>query len=249
MIKSRISGWLLGIIPQETKRRLGVLLGAPDIRWSLRQIREFGFCPSHVMDVGAFQGEWARICLDVFPDATIVCIEPQEGPQEQLKKLVNRYSNLKVIQTLLGKFECASVPFQEVGSGSSVLPHSAGETQRPMTTIDALIKGRHCESPELLKLDVQGFELEILQGYTHDFERCRVIEIEISLLPIVQGAPSLHEVVNYLHKRGFVMFDVDELIRAPSDGNVWQIDALFCRVDSPLRTKRIWRTPSGQGRA
>jgi FkbM family methyltransferase len=220
MIKSRISGSLLGITPKETKRWLGVLLGVPDIRWSLQQIRRFGLRPSHVMDVGTFQGEWARVCLDIFPEATIVCIEPQEGPQEELKKLANRHSNVKVIQTLLGDFESANIPFREVGSGSSVLLNSGRETQRPMTTIDTLIRGGHCESPELLKLDVHGFELEILQGYTHDFECCKVIQIEISHVPIVQGAPPLHDVVNYLYKRGFVMFDVDELIRAPSDGKV-----------------------------
>ena len=241
MTKSRISGWLLGIIPKEKKRRLGVLLGAPDIRWSLRQIREFGFRPSHVMDVGAFRGDWARACLDVFPEASIVCIEPQEGPQEELKELVNRHSNVKVIQTLLGKSECANMPFQEVGSGSSVLLNCAGETQRRMTTIDTLIEGRQCKSPELLKLDVQGFELEIMEGFTRDFERCKVIQIEINLLPIVPGAPLLHEVVDYLYRRGFVMFDIDELIRAPSDGAVWQVDALFCRMDSSLRSERIWK--------
>jgi len=39
-----------------------------------------------------------------------------------------------------------------------------------------------------------------------------------------------------------VMFDVDELIRAASDGATWQLDALFCKINSPLRGERIWRT-------
>ena len=93
-----------------------------------------------------------------------------------------------------------------------------------MTTIDALIEGGECKPPELLKLDVQGYEIEVLEGWKKKFDDCQVIQIEISLLPIVQGAPLLHEVVEYLYKRGFVMFDVDELIRAPSDGAVWQIE-------------------------
>jgi hypothetical protein len=40
------------------------------------------------------------------------------------------------------------------------------------------------------------------------------------------------------------MFDVDELIRAPSDDAVWQIDAIFCRMDSPLLKQRVWRAES-----
>ena len=232
--------FLLKIIPSGLKRRLGAHLGVPDVRWSLMQLRRFGFIPKLVLDVGAFESSWARVCLNVFPEATITCIEPQDAPQKELKKLVREHSNVRVIQTLLGKSEREDVPFDEIGSGSSVLLGSRIETKRRMTTIDALIEGEHCKPPELLKLDVQGYELEILEGYTHSFDACQVIQIEISLLPVVQGAPLLHEVINYLYKRGFVMFDATELIRAPSDGAVWQIDALFCRIDSPLRTKRDW---------
>jgi FkbM family methyltransferase len=205
------------------------------------QLSRFGFVPKYIMDVGAFKGDWTRVCLDIFPDGTITCIEPQEVPQAELKKLASEHSNVRIFQTLLGKSEHKNIPFKEVGSGSSVLLNSGEETRRPMTTIDALIEEGYCKPPQLLKLDVQGYELEILEGYTRNFDVCQVIQIEISLLPIVKGAPILHEVVNYLYQRGFVMFDVDELIRAPSDGAVWQIDALFCRFDSPLRATRVWR--------
>jgi FkbM family methyltransferase len=192
------------------------------------------------MDVGAFRGDWARICIDIFPEATITCIEPQDSPQEELKKIANEHSNVKVMQTLLGRSE-SYIPFEEIGPGSSILLGNKNTGMaKPMTTIDALIEKGHCRPPELLKLDVQGYELEILEGYSRNFDACQVIQCEISLLPIVPGAPLLHEAVNYFYRRGFVMFDVDELIRAPSDGAVWQADTLFCRIDSPLR-RRVWR--------
>jgi FkbM family methyltransferase len=217
-----------------------VHLGVPDVGWSLLQLRRFGFAAENVMDVGAFKGDWARICLNIFPKAMITCVEPQDGPQKELKKIANEYSNIKIIQALLGKSAFGNVSFKEIGSGSSVLLNSCEGCQRPMTTIDALIRGGYCKAPELLKLDVQGYELEVLEGYTQNFDICQVIQIEINLLPIVQGAPLLHEVIPYLYKRNFVMFDVDELICAPSDGAVWQIDALFCRMESFLRRKRVW---------
>ena len=61
-------------------------------------------------------------------------------------------------------------------------------------------------------------------------------------LAICLGAPPLDKAIAYVNHRGFVLFDVDELIRSPSDGTVRQIDALFCRADSPLRNQRRWRT-------
>lgn len=62
-------GFLLRILPPEQKRRPGVDLGAPDTRWSLMQLRRFGFIPKHVMDVGAFKGDWTRTCLKMFPSS------------------------------------------------------------------------------------------------------------------------------------------------------------------------------------
>jgi len=236
--------FVLRLIPSMGKKQLAIHLGAPDIQWSLKQLRGFGFAPNNIMDVGAFRGDWARICIDIFPKAAITCVEPQDAPYGELRKLADKHPNVKIVQTLLGRSE-NSAPFEEIGPGSSILSgNKETRSTKPMTTIDALVERGQCRPPELLKLDVQGYELEILEGYTRNFDCCQVIQIEISLLPIVKGAPVLYDVVSYLYKRGFVMFDVDELISAPSDGAVWQIDALFCHVDSPLRTDRVWRAKS-----
>jgi FkbM family methyltransferase len=242
MLKRQALGILLGLIPSTWKKNLSIHLGAPHVQWSLRQLRHFGFVPQHVLDVGAYQGDWARTCLNIFPEAIITCIEPQHGQQTNLKELASRSCNIRVIQTLLGRKSAPQVPFLEIGSGSSVLLRTAEPTSvHPMTTIDALIHSGQCEPPDFLKLDVQGYELEVLEGWAEKFERCKVIQCEISLLPLVSGGPLINELVVYLEGRGFVMFDITELIRSPSDGAVWQIDSLFCRKDSPLRTERIWR--------
>jgi hypothetical protein len=110
-----------------------------------------------------------------------------------------------------------------------------------MTTIDQLIFEGCFDPPEMVKLDVQGYEKEILKGWTQGFEACQVIQCEVSVLPLIEGAPLLPEIIEYLQNRDFVMFDITELIRSPSDGAVWQIDALFCRKGSPLRTNRVWK--------
>lgn len=232
----------LNLLPKEWKKALGIHLGAPHVYWSLNQLRRFGFIPNQVLDVGAFQGEWAKACLKVYPQARIMCIEPQEEAQLKLKSMAKQYPNLKVIQTLLGSQVSRRIPFQEIGSGSSVLlyPHVI-ESTKAMTTIDQLVLEKWLDPPELVKLDVQGYEKEVLKGWVRGFDKCEVIECEISLLPLVEGSPLLTELIEYFQTRDFVMFDITELIRSPSDGAVWQIDALFCRKNSPLRTERLWR--------
>lgn len=231
-------------IPDPWKQRLAAPSGAPDIRVSLMKLKEFGFTPGPIMDVGAFQGDWARMCLRVFPEAHITCVEPQDSQQQTLADLASQTKNIRIIQVLLGRTDRSSVPFLETGSGSSVLLENQETSKtKPMKTIDTLIKSREIAPPNFLKLDVQGYEVEVLEGWRKGFEQCEVIQCEISLLPLIPKAPLLHEVVAYLYNRGFMMFDVTELIRSPSDAAVWQIDALFCRKNSPLRDNRVWRTP------
>lgn len=243
-MKREALGLFLNLLPKEWKNALGIYLGAPHINWSLRQLRRFGFKPEHVLDVGAFRGEWARMCLGVFPEAHITCVEPQESQQQTLADLASQAKNIKVIQVLLGKTDSFSVPFSEMGPGSSVLfANQEKSTTKPMKTIDTLIKSEQIASPHFLKLDVQGYEIEVLEGWTKGFEQCEVIQCEIGLLPLIPKAPLLHDVVSYLYNREFMMFDVTELIRSPSDAAVWQIDVLFCRKNSLLRDNRIWRTP------
>ena len=230
------------ILPPEWKRRLGVHLGKPDIRWVLLQLRRYGFSPAHVMDVGAFKGDWARICMEIYPSSQITCIEPQELAQGYLHRIAVENPKVRVIQALLGRRVKEDVPFQEVGSGSSVWSGGSTDRTRPMATIDTLVESGCCCAPELLKLDVQGYEMEVLEGFTKHFACCQVIQCEISLMPLVKGSPLMKEMVAYLHAREFVMFDVTDLFRSTSDGALWQMDAIFCRVDSPLRSRRVWES-------
>lgn len=239
--RRKILELLFATIPCTWKKRLGVYLGVPDLRQSLMQLRRFGFSPKTVIDVGAFHGDWTRICLEVFPKTEITCVEPQEQAQSILSEVASAHTNVRVIQTLLGKEASDSVPFAEEGPGSSVLRNGLKRSRRPMTTLDNLIETGVSNPPQLVKLDVQGYEIEVLEGYTRYFHSCEVIQCELSLLPLVTDAPLLDDVVSYMRQRDFVIFDIEEIIQAPSDDAVWQIDALFCRKDSPLRTERVWR--------
>jgi hypothetical protein len=111
-----------------------------------------------------------------------------------------------------------------------------------MWCIDSLVD-QGSEPFDFVKLDVQGYELQVLIGFERYLRACAVLQLELSLLPLTAGVPLMAEVIEYLNKRGYVLFDIDELIRDPSDGAVWQIDAIFCREDSPLRRERRWRRP------
>lgn len=232
---------LIAVTPDTVRSKLACHLGAPDLRWTLTQLRRFGLRIHSAVDVGAYHGDWTKLFLEAFPESSVLCVEPNRSCLPKLTALAAASNGVTVLNTLLGEEVSDGRPFADFASGSSLLASPADAPLTPMTTLNRLIQSGTLRAPEYLKLDVQGYERQVMQGWTQDFEVCQVIQCELSLLPLVPGAPLLPEMLNYLQERGFVMWEVEEMIRAPSDGALWQVDALFVRENSPLRTERRWR--------
>jgi hypothetical protein len=51
-------------------------LHLPEIPSGLAQLRDWGFNPKRILDIGAYRGDFARESLDIWPIATVVCFEP-----------------------------------------------------------------------------------------------------------------------------------------------------------------------------
>jgi len=111
------------------------------------------------------------------------------------------------------------------------------EITLPMRRLDDIGVNEY-QSPLMMKLDVQGFELEVLAGATETLKRTEVILSEVSLLPYNKGAPLMHEVIGYLAERDFLPYDICGGWRRESDGALAQTDIIFVRRDSDLRAHR-----------
>ena len=106
----------------------------------------------------------------------------------------------------------------------------------PQTTLDTTIRDSYAgRAPDLLKLDVQGFELQVLKGCEASLGGIRAILTEISLLDLHADVPLLHELTGWLGERGFVAYDICGMTRRRSTRRCWQADVIFVRKDDPLR--------------
>lgn len=79
----------------------------------------------------------------------------------------------------------------------------------PVSTLglDEAIAKHGIPAPSFLKLDVEGAELEVLEGAPAALESAVAIKTEVSFLPHRLGQPLAAEVATFLLERGFVLMD------------------------------------------
>ena len=232
-------------LKQKIKQYLIKKLGVPEIPSSLERLANLSFNPSQIFDVGAYRGDFADLCIKNFPTAKIACFDVLEHRVEQLNLLALKNASVRVFPTLLGSEIRDSVEFNQAETASSVLveqvPQNFPVKSYPMTTIDEIVLNHFDgKSPEFLKLDVQGYELEVLKGAEKSIKGVQVILAEISLLDIHQNVPLLAEMVKWLSDRDWIAYDICGLTRRPLDQALWQADFIFVPCNSKLREDKRW---------
>lgn len=243
-VRDRISSSLLNLARQIATdpgwAQLTDAMGAPNMRAGLIRLRNRGVRPECVLDGGACVGHWTRLFHSIFPDAKILMVEPQLRHQETLSALVaRRPSHLKFASTLLGPPGLGSVPFivlddEGGGTGSSVMPEISDVPRHivhtPVTTLDSLVIEQGFGTPDFVKLDVQGYEIEVLKGASQTLRHAAFVLLEVSISNYNEGSPLIHDIVQWMHGKGYVVYELFDLSRR--NDVLVQVDLLFARARS-----------------
>jgi len=234
---------VLAQAPERLKLQQGVL----SMWGSLANLAANGFAPRTVIDVGAWIGDWTEHAHPILPAADFLMVEANPLKQEGLQAVAARLgSRVRLRMALLGPEARKEVPFYAMEAGSSVLPEDTGFDRNllalPMTTLDEVTGAPALQGPVLLKVDVQGYELEVLRGGGKTLAASEVVLLEVSLLEYNQGAPLMPDVVAFMNSAGFLPYDVCGQFRRESDAALCQVDIMFVRRDSPLRARKpFWK--------
>lgn len=124
--------------------------------------------------------------------------------------------------------------FQVVGTGEVEL-----------TTIDALVAAGTIQTPDFLKIDTQGFELEVLKGAEASLAGVTGIELETQFRPLYKGQPLFPEIHAYLYERGFILRDLQQNPYACYEGELIEMNAFFSRPYTTseqnfLKRMKVW---------
>lgn len=229
------------MFPEAFKRRIKENLGVPMLHWSLMNIKRLGFKPSFVVDGGAYQGEWTKEFLEVFPQTKILMLEAQSSKEPFLKRVCLSYPAVQYHIALLSSEDGKELNFVENETASTVVNHSEGACiKKTSESIDRILQQKGLEYPELIKLDVQGFELEVLKGAENALRHAEFCLLEVSLLDYGLAAPSVLDTMNFMDTRGFQAYDICKLMRRPFDTALDQMDMLFINKNSKLISEKRW---------
>lgn len=221
---------------------------------TLERIRALGVAPGTVVDVGAAYGDWSATCRRIFADARYILIEPLE----EFAPFLDLRSELRgATRIAAAAGEAAgrvAINVHEDLLGTSQLRERAGEDVDgqprtvPTVAVDDVVREQAAPPPYFLKVDVQGAEGAVLAGSADVLERSELVILEVSFLPFFEGGVDFHEVVIYMHEKGFAVYDMVDALYRPLDGALAQSDIAFVPIDSPLRAEHGYASP-GQRRS
>jgi len=212
----------------------------------LQSISERGFRPKTIFDVGAASGDWARLARSVWPSADLVMFEPLPlgDRAESLRELTQGEPPARLIEAGVGR-EAGSLPIS-VGEdlAASSFAYVAGDATRevPIVALDDLVTpAGDLAQPDLLKLDVQGYELEILAGGERVLAAAEVVILEARLFG--SELPLVVEVLDYMRDRDFELLEIADVLRRPLDGAMVECDLVFAQAGTPLVSLGGWNEP------
>lgn len=231
------------LLPEKWKRGVKERMGAPSLHWSLQNLKRKGFNPTVIMDIGAYEGHWTADALEVFPNARILMVEAQPAKAPFLEGIKKIYPTTDYAISLLSAVDGATLSFEENETASHiVIKPETGNAYKKITTqtLDTLAGIKQFPLPDLLKLDVQGHEMEVLKGAEKCLGNAAVCILEISLLNLGDNTPLLVDMIGFMDQKGFQAYDISQFMRRPFDKALYQVDMFFVKKESWLIADKTW---------
>ncbi|MFZ1073958.1 MAG: FkbM family methyltransferase [Verrucomicrobiia bacterium] len=176
-----------------------------------------------IVDVGANHGDFANAASIWFPDAKVVVAEPLPKMQRYLEQIIRaRRNKWHLLPCAIGaergtlplfvdegRDDIASlVGFSEEYRRANTQARLAGEMLCEVKTLDETASEMGIDHIDLLKIDVEGFEFEVLKGAGQILQKTDAVIIEVSLVRNAGTSSPLVEMLDRLVRHGFQIVNV-----------------------------------------
>jgi FkbM family methyltransferase len=204
-------------------------------------VKQQGFNPATVVDVGVAT-DTDELYVH-FPQAKYLFVEPCAEFETSLQKLCQQYPGSTYMLAAAGATDGEIVINVSPNlGGTSVfrtresLDGAWEEKPRtvPQFKIETMWNALELTGPAVLKVDVQGAELEVLRGAESVLDNFEIIMLEVGMIEQYVGQPIFHEYIAYMAQRDYVVFDIIHTGYADT-GVLAQIDLVFVKKAGEFR--------------
>jgi FkbM family methyltransferase len=188
-----------------------------------------------ILDVGANIGQSALFYQETFPESTIYCYEPIPAIYNQLKENTRNYSAIHSFQKGVGaksgelQIVLLEDQLSQQHSFNKVSSKDEESILVPITTIDEILEKNGIKTIDLLKIDTEGFELEVIEGASKSIanNQLKLIYLEVGLSSKNEHNTSFIKVLPILEKLGFTFYGLYEISHIGIQANHHYGNALF----------------------
>ena len=195
--------------------------------------------PEYILDIGCGHGEWFLKCYNFFPNSKYLLFDGNKHNENTLSLLKKKYYNISYKICLLSD-KIKELKFFNMGYGSSVYEEKTNFSRETelitSSTLEIeLSKLNFNSSNNIIKLDVQGSEIDILKGLGKKISFFEIIILETSVKEYNKGSPLFIDVINYMNKLDYTFYDIYDLKRLGNYSSfLVQFDAIFVKNNSSL---------------
>jgi FkbM family methyltransferase len=217
-----------------------------DPSWRSSRIKE-SLQINVALDVGANSGQFGGWLRGSGFDGKIISFEPTSSAFCELQKRAAADNLWECRNIGLGEEkEAKSINLSGNSVSSSFLPmlkehvqikpdsaYSASE-QVEIETLDNLFDELVAPGSKVwLKIDTQGYEMNVLRGASKVLSRIHAIQVEASLKPLYEGETSAHELIGFLQSKGFEWVGIEPGLFDSKNGHLLQADLIFVQRQTP----------------
>jgi FkbM family methyltransferase len=198
--------------------------------------------PKVILDIGANNGMFTKTANYLFPKAKIYSFEPLPECFKSLKTITDTHPNIRVFHCALGdtngettinksQYNCSSSILMMSDLHKMVFPYSANSSKETVSIrrLDDIMADEQLLDPVLVKIDVQGYERNVVVGGRTILERAQYLICEISFKELYKGQPLFDDIYEDLSSLGFKFSGQLGELKNPFSQEVLQIDGLFIR--------------------
>lgn len=204
----------------------------------LINLKQNGFSPKNMLDIGAHFGEFSNLFHSIWPSTEILMIEGNQEcetfldalPFDHCIALLSDENKEVTLHLNPNNLQCTGTSYYKENTKHYI---DSVEVQRKTFRLDE-ITDEVRKKFEIIKIDTQGSELDIIRGGSETIKYASYVILEVSMVEYNSGCPLFDEVVSYMNNIGFDSYEiVEEHIWNDSDykifsrGQLIQVDIVF----------------------